>query len=145
MTSVTPDSLSESFIIHDGVISSQAPGNFQPVPIDINSKNRGADGFQPQISTAEQIPLNESINVELIDEKKNENLKVEEQNARQDDSNESESKIKKALYLRDKLDALLRRTIHSKQNCERLAHDNAYLQEFVGNLMSTGDYLSRKL
>ncbi|KAH3679100.1 hypothetical protein WICPIJ_008708 [Wickerhamomyces pijperi] len=58
---------------------------------------------------------------------------------------EPETELEKALKLRDKLDALLRRTLRTKQQCERLEQDNKYLQEFVGNLMNSGDYLNRRV
>lgn len=56
-----------------------------------------------------------------------------------------ETDLEKALRLRDKLDALLRRTMKTKQQCDRLEQDNKYLQEFVGNLMNSGEYLTRKV
>lgn len=55
------------------------------------------------------------------------------------------TKFEEALHLRDKLDALIRRTVQTKKRCEKLDHDNKYLQEYVGNLMNSGDFLSKRV
>lgn len=55
------------------------------------------------------------------------------------------SKFEEALYLRDKLDSLIRRTVQTKKRCEKLDHDNKYLQDYVGNLMNSGDFLSKRV
>jgi hypothetical protein len=55
------------------------------------------------------------------------------------------SNLEKAIQLRDKLEALIRRTAQTKKKCEKLEHDNKYLQEYVGNLMHSGEFLSRRL
>lgn len=55
------------------------------------------------------------------------------------------SKYEQALQLRDKLDSLIRRTVQTKKKCDKLDHDNKYLQEYVGNLMNSGDFLSKKV
>lgn len=55
------------------------------------------------------------------------------------------SKYEQAVQLRDKLDSLIRRTVQTKKKCDKLDHDNKYLQEYVGNLMNSGDFLSKKV
>jgi len=55
------------------------------------------------------------------------------------------TKLEEALQLRDKLDSLIRRTVQTKKRCEKLDHDNKYLQDYVGNLMNSGDFLSKRV
>lgn len=52
--------------------------------------------------------------------------------------------LEKTIQLRDKLEALIRRTSQTKNNCDKLDHDNKYLQEYVGNLMNSNEFFSRR-
>lgn len=56
-----------------------------------------------------------------------------------------ETKLDQALKLRDKLDSLLRRTVQTQRKCEKLNHDNRYLQDYVGNLMDSSDFLGNRV
>ncbi|CCH42812.1 hypothetical protein BN7_2356 [Wickerhamomyces ciferrii] len=60
------------------------------------------------------------------------------------DDDQPLSKFEESLQLRDKMEALIRRTVQTKKRCDKLDHDNKYLQEYVGNLMNSGDFLSKR-
>ncbi|CAR25200.1 Slo1p [Lachancea thermotolerans CBS 6340] len=51
--------------------------------------------------------------------------------------------LAKTKLLRDTLQLLLEKSEEQKKVCEQLAHENRYLQDYVENLMSSGNVLDK--
>lgn len=56
---------------------------------------------------------------------------------------QSQNLLKETKLLRDTLDLMLNKSIEQKKICEQLANENKLLQDYVENLMSSGNVLSQ--